>query len=144
MTGVDRAAAGSFISRVKILAGTEAAYRASPAEAPGLYAKPAEVLHRVAGLSEFPIQHATDSFFADDKIPTAEIAVNHAMPLLLRHVSLGPAKREFQRGQPKAIMLNDPAMGGDMSARILHHQERHVGSWDAMDRGQDLATLPRH
>src|SRR5438132_12351715 len=66
-------AAGFLIAREQFLAGAETADRlVDLAEAPGVDADPAEILHRIAEMRELPVQHRADAIGADDEVAVTE------------------------------------------------------------------------
>src|SRR5579885_1786395 len=97
--GIDRVAACLLICGEEIIARAETADRPRAAEAPGPDTEPSQVLHRIANLSQFPIEHAADALLADDKIAGAKIAVQHRDAMAARRVLGRPPERKFQRRQ---------------------------------------------
>src|ERR1700722_10077828 len=74
--GID-AVASLFISGKQFLARSETAdWFIDLAEAPGIDADPAQVLHRIAGMCEFPVQHGAQPVGTDDEIAVAEITMH--------------------------------------------------------------------
>src|SRR5262245_20621520 len=73
---VHRAAAGGLVAREELLARAEAADRELRAEAPGVHAEPAEVLHRIAHVCDLPVEDAADAVRPDEEIAVAEVAVH--------------------------------------------------------------------
>src|ERR1019366_8522542 len=72
-----RRAAGRLIAGPEILALAEAADRlVDHAEAPGIGADPAQVLHRVADMGDLPVEHGADAVGADHQIAVPEIAMH--------------------------------------------------------------------
>src|SRR5882757_8830599 len=68
------AAARFLVSGEQLLARSETADRlVDLAEAPGIDADPAEILHGIAGMRELPIQHRTQPVRTDDEVAVAEI-----------------------------------------------------------------------
>src|SRR5258708_21414623 len=77
-------AAGLLIAGKQLLARAEAADRLVDfAEAPGIDADPAEILHGIAEMRELPVQHRAQALGTDDEISMAEIAM-HQRCLLAR------------------------------------------------------------
>ena len=144
MARVDWIATRLFISTIQIFTRAEATDRRCPAEAPGPDAEPAQILHRVTRLCQFPVQYATDALFVGDEISSTEIAMHHRMPLLSRDILLSPSESELQRRPPKPIVVDDPAMSRNMHCRILAHQKRHAGRLDPMNRSKNLTALTGH
>src|SRR5580704_3443396 len=67
-------AAARLIAGEQLLARTETADRlVDLAEAPGVDANPAEILHGIAEMRELPVQHRPHAVGADDEIAVAEI-----------------------------------------------------------------------
>ena len=74
--GID-AAARRLVSGEQFLARAKAADRlVDLAEAPGIDADPAEILHGIAEMRELPVQHRAHAVGADDEIAVAEIAMH--------------------------------------------------------------------
>src|SRR4051794_25028353 len=70
-------ATGGFVAGEQILARTETANGfVDLAEAPGVDANPAEILHRVAEMRELPIEHGAHAIGTDDEVAMAEIAMH--------------------------------------------------------------------
>src|SRR5262249_12254227 len=92
MRRVNPLPAGLLVSREQILAPAESTDRILATKAPGLDAQPPEILHRVARLAYFPIQHQPDAIvLAHDHVADAEISVHHGAPRPLGHIVRGPA-----------------------------------------------------
>src|SRR5690349_1539334 len=71
------AAAGRLIACEQFLARAEAADRLIDfAEAPGMDADPAEILHGIAEVGELPIQNRAQPVGADNEIAVAEVAMH--------------------------------------------------------------------
>src|SRR5699024_5567296 len=60
----------------QLLVGPEAADGQVDAEAPRLHAEPAEVLHRVAGVGQLPVEDGPHALGTDHEVAVAEVAVD--------------------------------------------------------------------
>src|SRR5579871_3741776 len=70
-------AACRLVAREQFLARAESADRlVDLAEAPGVDADPAEILHGIAEMGKLPVEHRAYAVRADDEIAMAEIAVH--------------------------------------------------------------------
>src|SRR5437764_285269 len=74
------AAGGPFVGREQVLALAKAADGPVDAEAPRLDAEPTQVLHRVADVSQLPIEDSAQTVGPDDQIAVAEVAVHDRDP----------------------------------------------------------------
>ena len=64
--GINRKSARAFVCGIQIFTRSESSDRGRAAETPRSDAEPAQILHRIAALSEFPIEHAAHAVIADD------------------------------------------------------------------------------
>src|SRR5256885_12085683 len=70
-------AAGFLIAREQFLARSKTADRlVDLTKTPGVDADPAQILHRVAEMREFPVQHGAHAVGTDDEVAVAEIAMH--------------------------------------------------------------------
>src|SRR5258705_6015635 len=91
------AAPGGLIAGKQFLARTKAADRSVDlAKAPGVDADPAEILHGIAEMRQFPVQHRAHAVGPDDEVAVAEIAM-HQRHLIRRPgiMVAPPAQRPF-------------------------------------------------
>ena len=65
---VHRLAAGGGVGPEQLLEGAEAAHLAAAAEAPGRRTQPPDVLGRVAGVGQLPVEHAPQAVGADEEV----------------------------------------------------------------------------
>src|ERR1700743_389038 len=138
-------AAGGHIARKPFLARAEAAHgMVDLAEPPGINADPSEILHGIAEMREFPVQHRAHALRADDEIAMAEIAVHQ------RHLAGGPwiafaqpAQRQFEyRTRPIEAAIFPFEIGNLLAGR--HATERgQLGQRQTVDTGENIAELAR-
>ena len=73
---VHRLAACGLVGAQQVVERAEAAHLAGATEAPGRRAQPADVLGRVAGVGQLPVEHAAQALGPDEQVPAAEVAVD--------------------------------------------------------------------
>src|SRR5215831_10109322 len=138
-------AACLLIPREQILARAETADRlVDLAEAPGIDADPAEILHGVAEMREFPVQHRAYAIRTDDQISVAEIAM-HQRDLCRRTwiVVVQPAQRQFEHRPRPVEALHFAFELADLLRRRHLAKLWQLRARQAMDAGRDLAELAR-
>src|SRR6202011_2961996 len=95
--GID-AAARRLISGEQLLPRSEPADRSVDLpKTPRIDADPAQILHGIAGMREFPVQYRAHPLGADDEIAVAEIAMHQRYLLGRTGVAVAqPAQRQFE------------------------------------------------
>ena len=137
---VHHLAAGRGVRAEQIVEGAEAADLAVTPEAPGRRAEPPDVLGRVTGVGELPVEHAPQALGADQEVPATEVAV-HRDPWAGRGpVLVQPARAELER---RARLAQRVEEGQGVTQGVGGREPVDRPRVDGVDGGQRAAALRR-
>ncbi len=116
----------------------EPADLAGAAEAPGRRAKPADVLRRVAGVRELPVEHASQPASVHEQVPESEVAVHRDVRAGGRAVRLEPAHAELEGGTGLVEGIEERE---GVAQRVVRREAGQDGAVDGVDAGQRVPAL---
>ena len=132
------AAAGVAVGVEQVVEPAEPADLARAAEAPGRGAEPSDVLGRVAGVGQLPVEHAAQALGPDQEVAAAEVAVDGDPGAGLGSVRGQPACPELERGTHLAQGIEQ---GQGIAQRVGPGQAVDAVGVDGMDGGQGAPAL---
>ena len=137
---IDDRTARRGVALEEIVERAEAAHRPRSAEAPGRGAEPADVLGRLAGVGQLPIQHRPQPVGTDQEVAGAEVAVHRHPPAGRQPVGLEPAHAELERRPGLAQRVEE---GERVPKRVPGRQSLDRRRIDGVDGRQGPGALLR-
>ena len=117
-----------------------AGHREIAAEAPGPHARPAQVLHRVAEVGQFPVDDGMQAVGTDQHVAEPEVAVHHGLARAGGTVLLQPAEGELEGGDRVAEPVEHLAV---LVQLVDGLQEVQLVGRDGVDGGEGAPELGR-